>query len=328
MHNFTFTPHEDSLIVDTGSSNTWVGANKSYAVTSTSISTQRSVGDNYNIGSFVGSEFLDDVVLAPGAIIHNMSLAVATFAEGFDGADGILGLGPTALTEDTFDNNGTETIPTITDTAFAQHIIGSKIVGISFQPSQTFFDKTGELDFGAADPAKFIDPLSYVPITSVSPSTFFVGINQSTTYGSAGTVILNNTAGVIDTGCSLLLLASDAFERYMEATNSTYDDTTGLLALPAEQFGSLESLFFTVGNTTYEWTADAQIWPRSQNSLIGGTDDNVYITIASDGTPSGTGRDFTLGLVWLERFYVVYDSANNQVGLANTQYTNSTINSQ
>lgn len=45
-----------SLLIDTGSSNTWVGADKSYVQTSTSKSTGNSVSVTYGSGSFSGTE--------------------------------------------------------------------------------------------------------------------------------------------------------------------------------------------------------------------------------------------------------------------------------
>ena len=46
------------------------------------------------------------------------------------------------------------------------------------------------------------------PITSTSPASAYVGIDQSITYGSAGTTILSSTAGITDTGTTLVLIAS------------------------------------------------------------------------------------------------------------------------
>lgn len=46
------------------------------------------------------------------------------------------------------------------------------------------------------------------PITSTQGSSAYVGIDQSITYGSQGASILSSTAGIIDTGTALLLIAS------------------------------------------------------------------------------------------------------------------------
>ena len=56
---------------------------------------------------------------------------------------------------------------------------------------------------------------AYRPITSTSPSSRFVGINQTVSYGSTE---LLSAAGITDTGTTLILLASDAFEAHKRAT--------------------------------------------------------------------------------------------------------------
>lgn len=45
-----------TLLIDTGSSNTWLGAGKAYVKTSTSSSTGKSVSVTYGSGSFSGTE--------------------------------------------------------------------------------------------------------------------------------------------------------------------------------------------------------------------------------------------------------------------------------
>lgn len=52
-----------SLLIDTGSSNTWVGAGKAYVRTSTSVNTGKSVSVSYGSGDFSGTECKSLVVL-------------------------------------------------------------------------------------------------------------------------------------------------------------------------------------------------------------------------------------------------------------------------
>jgi cathepsin E len=73
-------------------------------------------------------------------------------------------------------------------------------------------------------------------------------------------------------------------------------------------------------------TANAQIWPRSLNTQIGGTADSIYLIVGDSGNDSGSGLDFILGQTFLERFYSVYDTANQRVGLATTSFTTATSN--
>ena len=108
----------DNLLVDTGSSNTWVGAWKAYVRTSTSTSTGGSVSVTYGSGSFSGTEFTDQVTLASGLVIPKQSIGVASRSQGFSGVDGILGIGPVDLTEGTV--SGVSIVPTVTDNLFSQ----------------------------------------------------------------------------------------------------------------------------------------------------------------------------------------------------------------
>ena len=77
---------------------------------------------------------------------------------------------------------------------------------------------------------------------------------------------------------------------------------------------------------TYGLTANAQIWPRSLNSAIGGTSDDIYLVVSDIGSNSGQGLDFINGYAFLERFYSVFDTTNSQIGFASTSYTDATSN--
>jgi cathepsin E len=76
----------------------------------------------------------------------------------------------------------------------------------------------------------------------------------------------------------------------------------------------------------YEGTANAQLWPRSLNTEIGGTAGDIYLIVADLGQDSGQGLDFVNGYVFLERFYSVFDTAGHRVGFATTPFTTATTN--
>ncbi|KAJ7444588.1 aspartic peptidase A1 [Mycena galericulata] len=318
-------PTTFDLIVDTGSSNTWVGATTPFVQTSTTTATNQAVAVTYGSGDFQGNEFLDQVTIAPGLVIPQQSIGVATSSDGFEGVDGIIGIGPVDLTLDTLSPDTSATIPTVTDNLFSQGTISAHSIGISFEPTTQDEVLNGEITWGGTDSSKFTGAISFTPLTTTSPASEFWGINQSIKYGTS-TTILASTAGIVDTGTTLLLIASNAFSAYTRATGAVLDNTTGLLKLTSAQFAKLESLSFTTNGVTLVFTANAQLWPRALNTAIGGRANTIYLIVGNLGTPSGEGFDFVNGFAFLERFYSVFDSANKQVGFATTSFTDATTN--
>ncbi|KIJ26084.1 hypothetical protein M422DRAFT_192651, partial [Sphaerobolus stellatus SS14] len=234
-------------------------------------------------------------------------------------------------------------------------LIPSHLVAVSFEPTNSETITNGELTFGGTDSSKFTGTgdttlfliqefymksitgpgfyiislecgsITFTPITGTSPASEFWGISQSVRYGTS-TTILSTTAGIVDTGTTLLLLATNAINAYTKANGAVLDNTTGLLRLITAQFAKLQSLFFTIGGTTFELTANAQAWPRNLNADIGGTANNVYLIVGDLGTDSGEGLDFINGQTFLVEFYSVFDTANKRVGLATTPFTTATTN--
>ncbi|PCH39205.1 hypothetical protein WOLCODRAFT_167851 [Wolfiporia cocos MD-104 SS10] len=199
------------------------------------------------------------------------------------------------------------------DNLYSQDSISEDLVAISFEPTTTESSTNGELTFGGTDSSKYTGSINYVQITTTSPANEYWGIDQSVTYGSSGTPILSETASIVDTGTTLILLTSDTYSAYQLATSATADETTGLLHITKSQYSDLESLYFNIGGVTYKLTANAQIWPHSLNSVIGGSSDYVYLVVGSTGEASGSGLDFIDGYAFLERFYSVFDTGNSHL---------------
>ena len=210
----------DTLIIDTGSSNTWIGAGKAYNKTSTSHDTGNTVvclscfmlftsylkGDqsvSYGTGSFSGEEWSDTVTLGPGLIIRNQSIGVANLSADFNGFDGILGVGPVDLTSNSVSNTGT--VPTVLDNLLSQGTISEEVLGIYYVPVSES-SSNGELTLGEYDSSVITSSVKYVPLTTTYPASKFWGINQSISYGNI--TILNSTAGIVDTGTTLILIAT------------------------------------------------------------------------------------------------------------------------
>jgi cathepsin E len=312
------------LLIDTGSSNTWVGAGTKFTATTTSTNTKQPVSVTYGSGSFSGTEFTDTVTIAPGLTIPKQSIGVASTSTGFSGVDGILGIGPVDLTQGTLTSSPNSLIPTVTDNLFSSGVISSNEIGISFEPTTSDEILNGELTWGGTDSSKFTGSITWNSLTTTSPANLFWGINQSVAYGT--TTILSTTAGIVDTGTTLVLLATDAFTKYQKATGGVLDQNTGLLRITTTQFNNLQNLVFKTSTGSFTLTPNAQIWPRALNTDIGGVAGSIYLIVNDLGSPSGEGLDFINGFGFLERFYAVFDTANKRVGFATTPFTTATTN--
>jgi len=254
--------------------------------------------------------------------VTGQSIGVANTSTGFAGVDGIIGIGPQDLTKNTV--VGAATIPTITQNLFTQNVITSTLVAVSFEPPNADPVTNGELSFGGVDQTKFTGQITFVPITQTPPSNQFWGIDQTITIGN--TTLLAQTSGIVDTGTTLILIATQAFNLYQNVTGAVVDPVTGLLTVTEAQFAALPPLNFVVGGTTFSLSANAQIWPRALNTDIGGVAGTIYLITADIGALAGGGLDFINGQSFLERFYSVFDTTNNQVGLAATPFTNAESN--
>ena len=55
------------------------------------------------------------------------------------------------------------------------------------------------------------------------------------------------------------------------------DETTNFLRLTPDQYNDLQSVFFDISGSIFEFIPNAQIWPRDLNHIIGGSPDYVYL---------------------------------------------------
>ncbi|OAX40083.1 acid protease [Rhizopogon vinicolor AM-OR11-026] len=313
-----------NLMVDTGSSNTWVGSGTAYVKTSTSYDTGEPVAVGYGSGSFEGTEYTDTITIGTGLTITQQSIGVANTSSGFTGVDGIVGIGPVDLTEGTLTKEESTTIPTVTENLYTQGLISEIVVGISFEPTNAEAITNGELTFGGTDATKYTGTIAYTPLTTTPLASTFWGISESITYGS--TIIMSEITGIVDTATTFTLIPSYAYVAYKSATSSTLDQPTGLLRITTAQYHAMYDLNFNIGSNTYALTPNGQIWPRSLNTYIGGSSRSIYLVVNDIGSPGAAGPDFINGYTFLERFYSVFDTTHSRVGFATTLYTNATTN--
>jgi len=274
-------------------------------VTSSSVKTGDFVYVEYGKAYFEGHEYNDSVTIASGVAISQQSIGVALDSDGIYPYDGILGIGPSDLSVGTLWPDNSSAIPTVTDNLYQQGKISQNLVALYFEPTNSTSVTNGEVIFGSTDSSKYTGNITYLTITKTDPADGYWGVDASFRYGSTS-VILDTTAGALDTGTSLIYIATDAYNRYVDAIGAVIDQ---------------------VGGNTYELIANAQIWPRTHNNVIGGKGDSIYLVVQDIEQASQSGMDFICGMTFIKRFYSVYDTGYYpQLGLATTQFTNAIVN--
>ena len=154
--------YTDQLLVDTGTSNTWVGGGtQPYVQTSTSVDLNEPLRITYGSNVMTGEEFSDTVTFGNNFRITEQSIGRASSSFDLEGADGILGLGPVALTQTTLRNHPTMTIPTVTQNLYTQGTISQELFSLSFEPISSDDLIYGELTFGTTDSTRYISSIAW-----------------------------------------------------------------------------------------------------------------------------------------------------------------------
>jgi len=245
-------------------------------------------------------------------------IGVATSSSGFDGVDGILGVGPEDLTSGTI--SGQSQFPTVVQNAASEGLIPSTLLGVYFAPTTTENDNTnGEIDLGGIDTSKTTSAVSYAPVSGAD--TRWWGINVPVTVGSSS---LGSFSGIVDTGTTLIILPQTVYNAWIKAIPSaSVDNESGLVKFPKSSLNSVPNITFTVGGTAFTLNKFAQLVEQGLYSAFGLSSSNYYAWITNGGTDV-QDVNFIIGQKFLERFYSVFDTNNNRVGFATTANSNPT----
>ncbi|KAF7351761.1 Aspartic protease [Mycena sanguinolenta] len=279
---------------------------------STATDTGKSFSVTYGSGTVSGTEYTDTLVIG-GLTVTKQSIGDGTKSSGFEGVDGIIGFGPVDLTEGTV--SGSTTVPTVLNNLLSQGSISTQVLGVSFAPESGSDedDINGELTLGGTDSTKFTGDITYTPKTTASLYTDYWGITVSSiTYN--GNSIGSSASAIVDTGTTLIyrLAATAAYNSFLSASGGKTDSETGLATwttLPTENFA------LTIGGVSFSLTPSQFTIPTAQYDVWGLASGKFYGWIAAGGT-SAADLNFIIGQKFLENYYSVFDTTNNQVGFA------------
>lgn len=150
----------------------------------------------------------DTVSLSDTLVVESQSIGVSNRSTGFSNYDGILGLGPVAITDGTVTNRGQ--VPTLTNNLLAQGKIPQEIVGISFAPTTTEPNANGVMTLGGTDEGLYEGEITYVGISGGETAKRFWGIDVGCSYGNGSEskeVLAAGSSGIVDTGSECRFLS-------------------------------------------------------------------------------------------------------------------------
>jgi hypothetical protein len=130
--------------------------------------------------------------------VSSQSIGVASSSSGFEGTDGIIGFGPTDLTEETV--SGSSTVPTFMDNLYSQGTISSEVLGVYFadESGSDSDDANGVLTLGGTDSSLYSGSITY---TSRVGEYWGVKVTE-VAYG--GTNLGSISQAIVDTGTTLV----------------------------------------------------------------------------------------------------------------------------
>jgi len=299
-----------SLIVDTGSSNTWVGSGTKF-VPGSATNTGKSFAVTYGSGSVSGTEFVDTLTVG-GLTVKSQSIGDGTTSSGFQGVDGIIGFGPVDLTQGTV--SGSTTVPTVIANLLSQGTISEAVLGVSFRPESgsDIDDTNGELTLGGTDSTKFTGSITFTPITTTSPYNEFWGINVATLTFGTTVIESKSTAAIVDTGTTLIIIPQAAYNEFLSVGKGTTDSSTGLAKFST---APTQNFIFSIGGTSFTLTPSEYLIPSAQLANFGLPAGSHFSWIANGGT-NAANINFIIGQKFLENFYAVFDTTNQRVGFA------------
>lgn len=99
--------------------------------------------------------------------------------------------------------------------------------------------------------------------------------------------ILKDKSGIIDSGTTLILLASAAFEAFVSILDDhggIYDESVELYRVPSANVRQIDSLYFGQGNNEMELISDALFFPESLTSALGGEGEWRFTIVSELGS--------------------------------------------
>ncbi|NXT60759.1 PEPA protein, partial [Chaetops frenatus] len=296
-------PQEFTVVFDTGSSNLWVPSvfcsspacrnhNRfNPAESSTFLSTNDTLFIAYGTGSMTGVLGYDTINVA-GINVRNQIFGLAETEPGdsfyYTPFDGILGLA--------FPSIASSGATPVFDNMMMENLVDRHLFSVYLsrdsQPGSFVL-------FGAIDPFYTINGISWIPL---SAETYWQISMESVSASGAPVACSSGCQAIVDTGTTLLAVPIRALRTLLRRLGAS---SSGEIS--CEAVSHLPDLVFHIHGKEFPVPPRAYVL-RS----------NGYCTLALQGmdVPTEEGELWILGDVFIREYYVIFDRANNKVGLS------------
>ncbi|XP_041267690.1 pepsin A-like [Onychostruthus taczanowskii] len=296
-------PQEFTVVFDTGSSNLWVPSvfcsspacrnhNRfNPAESSTFLSTNDTLFIAYGTGSMTGVLGYDTVNVA-GINVRNQIFGLAETEPGdffyYTPFDGILGLA--------FPSIASSGATPVFDNMMMENLVDRRLFSVYLSRDS---EGGSFVLFGAIDPYYTTKGISWIPL---SAETYWQISMEGVSVSGTPVACSSGCQAIVDTGTTLLAVPIRAFRTLMRRLGAS---SSGEIS--CEAIRNLPSLIFHINGKEFPVPPRAYVL-RS----------NGYCTLGLQGmdVPTEEGELWILGDVFIREYYVIFDRANNKVGLS------------
>ncbi|KAJ5099145.1 hypothetical protein N7532_006146 [Penicillium argentinense] len=318
------------LVLDTGSSDLWCNAANSTlcekrsdpcqdsgTYDASASSSQAYVNSDFNItyadGSGAVGDYVTDKLTIGGAIIKDFQFGVGYSSSS---SEGVLGIGYTA-NEVQVGRNGDSAYSNLPKAMVEKGLIKSNAYSLWLNDLDA---STGSILFGGVNTAKYHGSLESLPIQKVGStfSEFVLALTAVAVSTSTRTHNYSSSAlpvGVLlDSGSSLTYLPDSIVNDIYNDLEVTYSESSGVGIVPCSLAQKDVNVSYTFSSPTIHVAASELVIDMGDYTYSNGERACIF-GIAPAGSSTAV-----LGDTFLRSAYVVYDLANNEISLANTNF--------
>ncbi|EAW15847.1 pepsin-like aspartic protease [Aspergillus fischeri NRRL 181] len=324
------------LVLDTGSSDLWCNAANSTLCSASSdscnisgsydpsfSSTYAYVSSDFNIsyadGTGAVGDYATDILHIGGSTLKNLQFGIGYSSSS---SEGVLGIGYPS-NEVQVGRYGKDAYSNLPRAMVDQGLIRSNAYSLWLNDLES---NTGSILFGGVNTEKYLGELQTLPIQKVNGrySEFVIALtgvafdseSHHKTYSSDALP----AAVLLDSGSSLTYLPDSIVENIYRDLNVAYEPSSGVGYLPCNLAENNMNITYTFSSPNITVMIDELLLDAGDLRFRDGARACIFgIVPAGDSTA-------VLGDTFLRSAYVVYDIANNEISIANTNFNSTKDN--